>query len=149
MRAVVQRVTFSEVEVNNESLSKIKNGLTVLLGIEKGDNQEDIEYIVRKTSNLRVFEDGEGKMNLSVKDVGGSILLISQFTLCGDVRKGNRPSFDKAEEPTLAKEYYEKVVSTFSATDINIKSGKFQADMLVKIYNDGPVTILLDSKKRF
>lgn len=149
MRAVVQRVTSASICVGNETVSQIEAGLLVFLGITADDAQKDMEYIADKCINLRVFEDADDVMNLSVRDVGGDILLISQFTLCGDVRKGRRPSYIRAASPDLALDLYEQSVSVFQQKYENIKTGQFQAHMEVELKNDGPVTILLDSKKEF
>lgn len=153
MRAVVQRVKEASVDIIEDNKSRengqISHGLVVLLGVEKGDTEQDSRYMADKVSGLRIFEDDDDKMNLSVKDVSGSILAISQFTLLGDVRKGKRPGFSDAEEPEKANQLYEKFMEYVSENDIAVEKGIFRAEMLVKIYNDGPVTILLDSKKKF
>ena len=149
MRAVVQRVSRASVEVDGDCIGKIEKGLMVLLGVEQGDTQEDSKYMVSKVCGLRIFEDAEGKMNLSVEDIGGSLLLVSQFTLMGDARKGRRPSFAGAGSPAEAKPLYEKTVEMFRETGIPVETGEFQAEMQVSLVNDGPVTILLDSRKNF
>ncbi|MBR6701197.1 MAG: D-tyrosyl-tRNA(Tyr) deacylase [Firmicutes bacterium] len=149
MRAVVQRVTEGSVTVEGNITGEIKNGFVVLLGVGNEDTEADADYIADKVSNLRVFEDEEGKMNLSLKDVGGEILAISQFTLYGDCRKGRRPGFTEAARPEKAKALYDYFTEKLRSYDINVGEGIFQAEMLVKIYNDGPVTLLLDSKKLF
>lgn len=149
MRAVVQRVTQSDVAVDGKTTGAIKKGLMVLLGVAEDDTEKDAEYIASKTAGLRIFEDEEEKMNLSVKDVGGEILAVSQFTLMGDARKGKRPSFTKAARPEEANRLYEVFKEFLRKEGLRVESGVFQADMLVRIYNDGPVTILLDSKKTF
>lgn len=149
MRAVVQRVTESDVTVDKKTTGAIQTGLMVLLGVAEDDTEKDAEYIASKVAGLRIFEDTEEKMNLSVKDVGGEILAVSQFTLMGDVRKGKRPSFTKAAGPEKANRLYEAFMELLRNDGIHVESGIFQADMLVRIYNDGPVTILLDSKKTF
>lgn len=149
MRAVIQRVKESSVTVDNKITGQIDKGLMVLIGVEDGDIDKDALYIADKVTGLRVFEDKEGKMNLSVKDVNGQILAVSQFTLLGDVRKGKRPSFTKAAPPDEANRLYRKVIENIQAYGIHVEEGIFQADMLVKIHNDGPVTILLDSNKNF
>lgn len=149
MRAVIQRVKESSVTVDNKITGQIDKGLMVLIGVEDGDIDKDALYIADKVTGLRVFEDKEGKMNLSVKDVNGQILAVSQFTLLGDVRKGKRPSFTKAAPPDEANRLYRKVIENIQAQGIHVEEGIFQADMLVKIHNDGPVTILLDSNKNF
>ncbi len=147
MRAVIQRVTSADVTVNNQIVGSIGKGFVVLLGVEEYDESKDVEYIADKTCGLRVFEDQEEKMNLSLKDVDGAVLAISQFTLLGDARKGKRPSFIKAARPELAKKLYSEYIELVKKHDIPVAEGIFQADMLVRINNDGPVTILLDSKK--
>ena len=149
MRAVVQRVTSSKVIVNQKTIGEIKMGFNVLIGISKDDNLEDLNYIRDKILNLRVFQDEDDKMNLSIKDVEGEILVISQFTLYGDCRKGRRPNFMNAMGGNLAEEFYEKFVSLLKESGLKIETGEFGADMKVDIQNDGPVTILLDSKKNF
>ena len=149
MRAVVQRVTESSVTVDGQITGATDEGLVVLIGVEKGDTDKDAGYIADKVSGLRIFEDENEKMNLSVKDVGGSILAISQFTLLGDVRKGKRPSFITAEDPEIANRLYQQVCENIRNQGIKVETGIFQAHMLVKINNNGPVTILLDSRKIF
>ena len=149
MRAVIQRVTDADVTVDGNVTGAIKNGFVVLLGVEDEDERKDVEYIADKVAGLRVFEDEEGKMNLSLKDVGGQVLAVSQFTLLGDARKGKRPSFIKAARPEKAKALYDEFVELLKEKEIHTEEGIFQADMLVRINNDGPVTILLDSKKLF
>lgn len=153
MRAVVQRVTEAGVDIietdKRYTNGEIGNGLVVLLGVEKGDTEKDAKYMADKITGLRIFEDEDGKMNLSVENVGGSILAISQFTLLGDVKKGKRPGFSDAEEPGRANELYEKFMENVMENGIPVEKGVFQAEMLVKIYNDGPVTILIDSNKNF
>ena len=149
MRAVVQRVKHAHVIVQNEKVGQIEKGLLVFLGVEKGDNESDLNYIVDKVAGLRIFEDEGGKMNLSVQDVGGSILAVSQFTLYGDCRKGRRPSFIQAAEPDVAKRYYDLFIQRIDEKGIPVAQGVFQAMMEVSLINDGPVTILLDSKNYF
>ena len=149
MRAVVQRVTEGSVTVEGKVTGEIKNGFVVLLGVGNEDTEADADYIADKVSNLRVFEDENGKMNLSLKDVGGEILAVSQFTLYGDCRKGRRPGFTEAAAPEKAKALYDYFTDRLRKADITVGEGIFQADMLVKIYNDGPVTLLLHSKKLF
>ena len=149
MRAVIQRVTEASVTVDNEILGKIGKGFVVLLGVADGDDDTDMKYIADKIIGLRVFEDENEKMNLSIQDIKGELLVISQFTLYGDCRKGRRPSFDKAGHPTLAKQLYDKVCTYFADNGIKTETGRFGADMKVQLINDGPVTILLDSKKLF
>ncbi len=149
MRAVVQRVKKSRVTVEGNVTGEINKGLMILLGVGQEDSDKDIEYLVEKTMHLRVFEDNDGKMNLSVLEVGGELLVVSQFTLYGDCRKGRRPSYDKAARPEIAKELYEKFVEKCRSYGVNTQTGIFQAEMLVDISNDGPVTLLLDSKREF
>ena len=149
MRAVIQRVSRANVVVDESITGKIGVGLVVLLGVEKGDTQDDLIATFNKTIGLRVFEDQDGKMNLSVIDVGGQMLVVSQFTLLGDVRKGKRPSFITAAEPELAKQRYDEFVQLGQDTGIDVQTGVFQADMEVELVNDGPVTIMIDSRKRF
>nr|WP_315019542.1 D-aminoacyl-tRNA deacylase [uncultured Aminipila sp.] len=149
MRAVVQRVTDGDVTVEGKVTGAINRGFVVLLGVEDTDDIKDVNYIVDKVAGLRVFEDEDDKMNLSLMDVGGQVLAVSQFTLLGDARKGKRPSFIKAARPEKAKELYNEFVKQIKEKGIFTGEGIFQADMLVRINNDGPVTILLDSKKLF
>lgn len=149
MRAVVQRVTKGRVRVEGETVGKIGPGFVVLLGIGREDTRADAQYLAEKVVNLRVFEDEEGKMNLSLLDVGGEILAISQFTLYGDCRKGRRPSFTAAAPPEEARALYEGFVQEVAGYGLRVATGQFQAHMLVEIHNDGPVTLLLDSKKEF
>ena len=149
MRAVVQRVKSSKVSVDDKITGSIGRGLTVLIGVEDGDTQKDAEYIAKKVCSLRVFDDDEGVMNLSVQDIDGEILAVSQFTLLGDVRKGNRPSYFQAAAPEEASSLYRKTVELMANKGVHVEEGVFQADMLVEINNDGPVTILLESRKLF
>ena len=149
MRAVVQRVVSARVTVNDAVTGEIKKGLVVFLGVESSDVVADVSYIAEKVSGLRVFEDGDGKMNLSVKDVGGAVLAISQFTILGDVRKGKRPSFTAAARPEEANMLYRAFVDKVTAEGVPVAEGVFRAEMLVSVDNDGPVTILLDSKRGF
>ncbi|MCI7619441.1 MAG: D-aminoacyl-tRNA deacylase [Firmicutes bacterium] len=149
MRAVVQRVTDADVSVDNKITGAIGKGYVVLLGVEEGDTEADADYMVEKITGLRVFEDDEGKMNLSMMDVGGELLSVSQFTLLADARKGRRPSFVKAARPDEANRLYRYFNEKIRGKGIKVEEGIFQAEMLVRINNDGPVTILLDSKKLF
>ena len=149
MRAVVQRVVKADVTVEEKVTGSIETGLMVLLGVEEEDEVSDAVYLAEKIAGLRIFEDEEEKMNLSIKDVGGDILAVSQFTLFGDCRKGKRPSFIKAARPEKANELYRKFVDLCKEQGLHVEEGIFQAEMLVRIYNDGPVTILMDSKKVF
>lgn len=151
MRAVVQRVAEASVRVKDEmeqlqEKDSIKKGLVVLLAVGREDGEEDAEYLAEKVSNLRVFPDENDRMNLSVLDVGGEMLVISQFTLYGDCRKGRRPDFTLAASPETAKALYEKFIESVRAKGVKVKSGEFQAHMLIDIHNDGPVTMLLESK---
>jgi D-tyrosyl-tRNA(Tyr) deacylase len=149
MRAVIQRVSSAEVRVDGEVLGSIGQGLVVLLGIGKGDQPQDASYLARKTVTLRVFEDAQGKMNRSVQDIRGGVIIVSQFTLYGDCRKGNRPSFDNAAPPEEAEPLYHKYLEEVADSGLRIATGRFQAVMDVSLVNQGPVTILLDSKKSF
>jgi D-tyrosyl-tRNA(Tyr) deacylase len=148
MRVVLQRVLEASVSVGGQVVGRIGRGLLLYVGVAAGDQSADIEYIVSKVSDLRVFADADGKMNLSVGDAGGAVLLISQFTLCGDVRKGRRPSFDGAEKPDAARGRYEETLARFKATGLPVEAGVFQADMKVASVNDGPVTFVIDSQNR-
>lgn len=149
MRAVVQRADSGSVSVNGLIKGRIDKGLVVLLGIKKGDTTDAADYIIDKLVNLRIFEDDQGKMNLSVKDIKGDVLLVSQFTLLGDTRRGRRPSFSEAELSEPALEIFNYCVKAVRAMGINVQTGVFGADMKLKIENDGPCTILLDSEKLF
>lgn len=149
MRAVVQRVKSASVKVDGELVSEIGAGLLIFLGVAHNDTESELEYIANKVANLRIFEDADGKMNLSLLDTGGSALVVSQFTLYGDCRKGRRPSFINAARPEVANALYEQFISLLNALNIPTKGGTFQAMMDVQLVNDGPVTILLDSDKQF
>jgi len=149
MRAVVQRVTSSKVVVDQQTVGEIGAGLLVLLGVAREDEQTDADYLAHKIVNLRVFRDDAGKMNGSLADTGGAMLVVSQFTLYGDARKGRRPSYTDAAEPEKANALYEYFVSRVRAQAIKVETGIFQAMMQVHLVNDGPVTILLDSQKKF
>ena len=144
MRAVVQRVKKTALRVDGDLISEIPFGLTVFLGVKTGDTEKEAAYIAKKVAGLRIFEDENGKMNLSVKDVGGEVLLVSQFTLYGDATKGNRPSFTLAERPEIAEPLYEYAVKELSSYGVTVKKGVFGADMQIEQNNDGPVTILLE-----
>jgi D-tyrosyl-tRNA(Tyr) deacylase len=149
VRAVLQRVSRASVSIDGNDVGAIGQGLVVLLGVERGDGPADRDYIVSKTSELRIFPDEDGKMNRSVIDMAGSVLVVSQFTLAGDARKGRRPSFDAAAAPSEAKLLYEDVVRALKAAGLTVATGVFQAMMQVSLVNDGPVTILLDSHRQF
>lgn len=149
MRAVVQRVKYANVKVNNESIGEINKGLLIFLGIEDEDGDSDISYLAEKISNLRIFEDEEEKMNLSLIDIDGEMLVVSQFTLHGDCRKGRRPNFMKAAKPEIAELLYIKFVEECRKYIKKVETGQFQAEMDVELLNNGPVTLLLDSKKTF
>ena len=149
MRAVVQRVTRASVAVNDQVVSEIGQGVLVLLGVERGDTDADLQYIVDKVPNLRIFEDEQGKMNRSLRDTGGQLMAVSQFTLFGDARHGRRPGFTAAEEPAQADRMYTLAVDQWRAAGLSVGTGVFRADMAVSLVNDGPVTIMLDSKRRF
>ena len=148
MKAVAQRVKKTTLKVNDELISEIPFGLTVFLGVKVGDAEAGAEYLAKKIAGLRIFEDENGKMNLSVRDVEGEVLLISQFTLYGDASKGNRPSFSLAERPERANELYEYAVQKLREQGVVVKTGVFGADMQIEQHNDGPVTILLEDKER-
>ena len=149
MRAVVQRVSSSKVTVEGNITGEINKGLLVLLGVTHEDTSKDVDYIIDKTLNLRIFEDEDEKMNLSLKDIGGELLVVSQFTLYGDCRKGRRPSFSTAAKPEHAISLYEEFVEKAKAEGLKVGKGQFRAHMMVDLTNDGPVTILLDSSKTF
>jgi len=149
VRAVVQRVTQASVTVEQDKVGCIGQGLVILLGVSFDDNEDDARYLADKIANLRIFEDVEGKLNLSVIDIKGEILAVSQFTLLGDCRKGRRPSFGKAAPAEEAQRLYEKFVAVLKQQGLEVNTGRFQTTMLVEIHNHGPVTMLLDSKKLF
>ena len=149
MRAVVQRVSEASVSVDGEVVGRIASGLLVYLGVAAGDGSADIAYIVSKVRGVRIFEDGNGKMNHSVVDAGRAVLLVPQFTLSGDVRTGRRPSFDAAEAPAVARTRYEETLVALRSTGLSVAAGVFQGHMHVASVNDGPVTILLDSSRLF
>ena len=149
MRAVVQRVSSATVTVNDEIVGQIRTGFLVLLGIAVDDTERDVDYIVQKTAGLRVFDDSDGNFNLSLKDTGGNVLIVSQFTLFGDARKGRRPSFIYAARPEKAIPLYESAVSKLRALGLRVETGLIGEHMDFALVNDGPVTILLDSKKLF
>ncbi|MCD6238473.1 MAG: D-tyrosyl-tRNA(Tyr) deacylase [Thermotoga sp.] len=151
MRAVVQRVSKAKVTVNDEIIGKIEKGLLILLGVGKEDDGKDVKYMCEKIVNLRIFEDEKGKMNLSLLDTRGEILIVSQFTLYGDCKRGRRPSFDKAADVHAGEVLYEEFVKMIKSCYpmLNVQTGKYRAYMQVISVNDGPVTILIDSKKQF
>jgi D-tyrosyl-tRNA(Tyr) deacylase len=148
VRTVIQRVTSAEVTVDGSVVGRIGPGLLVLLGVEKGDGPTDLEYTVAKVADLRCFSDAEGRMNRSVREVGGAVLVVSQFTLCGDTRKGRRPSFDDAAPPEQARLLYEDAVQRLRAARLTVATGQFRAMMAVSLVNDGPVTFIVDSRRR-
>jgi D-aminoacyl-tRNA deacylase len=149
MRAVIQRVTQAKVEVEGAVIGQIGPGLLVLLGVGQGDGEAEANYIAQKITGLRIFADADGKMNLDVAQAGGAVLVVSQFTLYGDVRKGRRPAFDAAAPPDVADRLYRYLVDQLRAAGLRVETGQFQAHMNVTLVNDGPVTILLDSAKQF
>ena len=148
MRAVVQRVSSARVRVDERIVGEIGQGLLVLAGVETADGPADLEYIAGKVRDLRIFDEA-GKMNRSIEEAGGAVLVVSQFTLCGDCRKGRRPSFDEAAPPEVAKALYDDLVRELRTSGLTVQTGEFQAKMRVELVNDGPVTILLDSRRRF
>ena len=147
MRAVVQRVSRAQVTINDYVAGEIGHGLLVLLGVAQTDTEADADYLADKITGLRIFEDPTGKMNLAAADVGGAVLVVSQFTLYGDVRRGKRPSFDAAAAPDQARQLYEYFVACIRSAGLACETGRFQESMQVELVNDGPVTILLDSSK--
>lgn len=149
MRAVVQRVSRASVMVAGEIVGRIGRGFLVLLGVEDGDGQDEAVYMAQKVAGLRVFEDADGKMNLGLAEVGGAMLVVSQFTLLGDCRKGRRPSFIQAARPELADELYRAFCAEVRGQGIEVETGRFQTHMDVELVNDGPVTLLIDSRKQF
>lgn len=148
MIAIIQRVKSSKVEVNGRLIGQIGHGLNCLLGVEKGDTREDVEWLCDKIVHLRIFEDSQGKMNLSLLDTGGGILVIPQFTLLGDCRKGRRPNFTRAAPPDEARELFNEALERLGKYPIEVAQGLFQAHMVVHIENDGPVTFIINSKER-
>jgi len=147
MKAVLQRVQSAQVLVDGRLTGKIGKGLLVFVGVGKGDGESDLTYMVSKIPDLRIFEDASGKFNLSLKEVNGEMLIVSQFTLFGDCRKGRRPSFTDAEDPALAKSLYERLIHRLREQGIPVQTGEFQTKMEVHLVNDGPVTLLLDSRR--
>ncbi len=149
MRVVIQRVSEASVTVDRQTVGAIGQGLMVLLGVAQGDTSQEAKALAEKTAGLRIFEDDAGKMNRSVEEIGGSLLVVSQFTLLGDCRKGRRPGFTDAAPPELADQLYEEYVAALRSRGVNVATGVFRADMQVALVNDGPVTMLLDSRKQF
>jgi D-tyrosyl-tRNA(Tyr) deacylase len=149
MRAVLQRVSEARVRVNGKIVGEIGRGLLVLLGVGQGDGEADARFLAEKTAGLRIFEDAQGKMNLSVEETGGAVLVVSQFTLYGDCRQGRRPGFSAAAPPELADALYRQFVDGLQKRGLPVATGIFQAEMAVELVNDGPVTFLLDSRKEF
>ena len=149
MRCVIQRVTEASVTVEGQVIGRIGRGFMVLIGVSAEDTDKDLKYMAEKVPNLRIFEDGQGKMNLSLKDVGGAILAVSQFTLYGDARGSRRPSFIQAARPEQANALYEQLVAAWRTQGLTVETGRFRAEMQVSLINDGPVTILMDSTKAF
>ena len=148
MKALLQRVSKASVSVADEVVGQIGQGLVVFLGISRGDTEQDAQYLAEKTVGLRIFPDSEGRFNLSALDTGADLLVVSQFTLLADTRKGKRPSFTQAAPPQEAEALFEKFLSYLRSSGLRVESGMFQQHMLVKIHNDGPVTIMLDSKEK-
>jgi D-tyrosyl-tRNA(Tyr) deacylase len=148
LKAVLQRVTKASVAVRGEIIGSIGPGLVVLVGVANGDTVKDVQYLAQKTAALRVFTDTEGKFNLSALDIKGELLVISQFTLMADARKGRRPSFTEAAPPQQAEELFNRFVAEISTSGLKVETGRFQSHMLVEIHNDGPVTIMLDSREK-
>ena len=149
MKALLQRVSSASVSIANEEVGRIGRGLVVFLGVANGDTENDAQYLAQKIANLRIFADEEGKFNLSALDIGGELLLVSQFTLLADTRKGRRPSFVEAAPPAQAEELFEQFVEQVRSSGLQVETGRFQQYMQVEIYNDGPVTIILDSADKF
>lgn len=147
MRALVQRTRFSAVHIEGQETVKCASGLTIFLGVRKGDSEKDADFLAGKVARLRIFEDENEKMNLSVQDIQGEVLIVSQFTLYGDCRKGNRPGFDQAAYPGTANELYEYFIAQVKNQGITVHTGTFQAHMGIELYNDGPVTFLIESEK--
>ena len=148
MKAVIQRVLSASVSIKGKQISYINQGLLILLGVENKDDASDLDYLVKKTAGLRIFKDKDDNMNLSIQDVGGEVLVVNQFTLCADIKRGRRPSFIHAAPPLVADSIYQKYCEKLRANNILVKTGKFGAMMEVKLINDGPVTILLNSNER-
>jgi len=149
VKALLQRVTKASVSVGGEVVGSIGPGLVVFVGVANGDSERDVQYLAEKTTGLRIFDDGQGRLNLSVQDIGGELLLVSQFTLLADTRKGRRPSFTDAAPPAQAEALFNQFVEQVRATGLKVATGRFQQCMQVEIHNDGPVTIMLDSREKF
>ena len=149
MKALLQRVTGASVSIGGEVVGRIGRGLVILVGVASGDAEKDIDYLAQKVVNLRIFPDDAGRFNLSALDIEGELLVVSQFTLLADTRKGRRPSFVEAAPPAQAEELFERFVGQIRATGLKVETGRFQQYMQVEIHNDGPVTILLDSREKF
>ena len=148
MICLIQRVISSEVTISEKFFSKINKGILILLGIHKNDTNEDLDYIVKKTTNLRIFEDKKKNMNLSIQDINGEILIVSQFTLCAETKKGRRPSFINAAKPKEAKKLYDKAIEKFRKMNLKVETGQFGENMNVNLVNQGPVTIIINSKDK-
>lgn len=149
MKVLLQRVSAASVSVAGDLVGKIGRGLVVLVGVASGDTEKDAQYLAQKTASLRIFADDEGKFNLSALDIEGQLLVVSQFTLLADTRKGRRPSFNEAAPPALAQELFTRFVAALRATGLKVETGRFQQYMQLEIHNDGPVTIMLDSRDKF
>lgn len=148
LKAIIQRVSSASVSVDNTQISSIKNGFLILLGVQQGDDEKDLEYLVKKTVGMRIFKDDNQHMNLSIKDVNGEALVVSQFTLCADTHKGRRPSFIHAAPPEIAEQMYQQFCEQLKVAGVPVQTGKFGAMMGVSLINDGPVTIILDSRDK-
>ena len=149
MKVLLQRVSAASVSVAGDLVGKIDRGLVVLVGVASGDTEKDVQYLAQKTASLRIFADDEGKFNLSALDIEGQLLVVSQFTLLADTRKGRRPSFNEAAPPALAQELFTRFVAALRATGLKVETGRFQQYMQLEIHNDGPVTAMLDSRDKF
>lgn len=149
MKVLLQRVSAASVSVAGDLVGKIDRGLVVLVGVASGDTEKDVQYLAQKTASLRIFADDEGKFNLSALDIEGQLLVVSQFTLLADTRKGRRPSFNEAAQPALAQELFTRFVAALRATGLKVETGRFQQYMQLEIHNDGPVTAMLDSRDKF
>jgi D-tyrosyl-tRNA(Tyr) deacylase len=148
LKAIIQRVSSASVSVDNTQISSIKNGFLILLGVQQGDDEKDLEYLVKKTVGMRIFKDDNQHMNLSIKDVNGEALVVSQFTLCADTHKGRRPSFIHVAPPEIAEQMYQQFCEQLKVAGVPVQTGKFGAMMGVSLINDGPVTIILDSRDK-